>query len=440
MLTHDDSKLIRQLGLRIRMRVVPLLLAKANTPPEHTFRPDCILMSRKASRPAIVTPFVDGLTCGGLSILCFLGLVVYGILWPEDFTGLDKGNVDAWKSAILLGVLINSPHFMASYRLLYSARDNLKKHPWATMYVPAVLVSLAILAGVCLTIGYLHGEGKATFQHVVAETGVAGAFRNHLCWAIGFGIENTLLLVSVFYLAWHYTGQSWGMTASFAYMAGVRFDAKERRMIRAAYRSMLVAHVLLLLLQLSQPIEAIMGLQPGSLHSLARPLAVSYFAIAAVVTIPMGLLGFQRANRRAGVRVPWRAIVPWISIYFWYLLLYVHPFFFVFVQVAHALQYLSFPLRVHVNRLEQPAAHSVVRRVMSVTLFYTVLLLSGGLVFTVPEFLELAGFIPTHAFSLSVLISLVVNTHHYFVDGTIWKISNPEVRRDLFWHLDPTRT
>jgi hypothetical protein len=36
-----------------------------------------------------------------------------------------------------------------------------------------------------------------------------------------------------------------------------------------------------------------------------------------------------------------------------------------------------------------------------------------------------------------VLILYFINIHHYFTDGVIWKISNPEVRRDLFAHVMP---
>ena len=36
-----------------------------------------------------------------------------------------------------------------------------------------------------------------------------------------------------------------------------------------------------------------------------------------------------------------------------------------------------------------------------------------------------------------VLILMFINIHHYFTDGVIWKISNPEVRRDLFAHVQP---
>ena len=32
---------------------------------------------------------------------------------------------------------------------------------------------------------------------------------------------------------------------------------------------------------------------------------------------------------------------------------------------------------------------------------------------------------------------MIINIHHYFTDGVIWKISNPEVRRELFAHVVP---
>jgi hypothetical protein len=34
-----------------------------------------------------------------------------------------------------------------------------------------------------------------------------------------------------------------------------------------------------------------------------------------------------------------------------------------------------------------------------------------------------------------VLILMFINIHHYFTDGVIWKISNPEVRKELFAHV-----
>ncbi len=37
--------------------------------------------------------------------------------------------------------------------------------------------------------------------------------------------------------------------------------------------------------------------------------------------------------------------------------------------------------------------------------------------------------------SAPILVLLFINIHHYFTDGVIWKISNPEVRKELFAHV-----
>jgi hypothetical protein len=34
-----------------------------------------------------------------------------------------------------------------------------------------------------------------------------------------------------------------------------------------------------------------------------------------------------------------------------------------------------------------------------------------------------------------ILILMFINVHHYFTDGVIWKISDPEVRKELFAHV-----
>jgi hypothetical protein len=43
------------------------------------------------------------------------------------------------------------------------------------------------------------------------------------------------------------------------------------------------------------------------------------------------------------------------------------------------------------------------------------------------------GEVPARA--APILILMFINIHHYFTDGVLWKISNPEVRKDLFAHV-----
>jgi hypothetical protein len=55
---------------------------------------------------------------------------------------------------------------------------------------------------------------------------------------------------------------------------------------------------------------------------------------------------------------------------------------------------------------------------------------SGAFVFLGPD--ALPG--QTLPFGASILLALI-NIHHYFIDGCVWKISTPEVKKDLFRHL-----
>jgi hypothetical protein len=34
-----------------------------------------------------------------------------------------------------------------------------------------------------------------------------------------------------------------------------------------------------------------------------------------------------------------------------------------------------------------------------------------------------------------ILVLTFINIHHYFTDGVVWHISNPEVRKELFAHV-----
>jgi len=109
------------------------------------------------------------------------------------------------------------------------------------------------------------------------------------------------------------------------------------------------------------------------------------------------------------------------------------------IQIAHALQYLAFPIRVEMNRTSaQPAASP--RRFVGHMVAYGVGLLVVSYV--------MSRLVPASAMSVvanvfgeepgraaPILILMIINIHHYFTDGVIWKISNPEVRRELFAHV-----
>ena len=409
--------------------------------------------------PEIHSPFIDGLCVGGLSILVISGFLIYVSFNPEIVSQLrpqlmiapegigsallyvnstinttvglstvglpvlastaemagkvpvaNTSSIDNFLLMIWLTALINNPHFMASYRLLYRSREQVLRYRWSSMYLPLILV----FASVFVVVGNLQAGGSGTSLALIWQYMTAGTF-------------HVLGATASLYLAWHYNGQAWGMTASFLHLAGIRATQFERRCIRSAYWALTGFHVLWSL-SLFQP-----DYEPLS------QLKVAVFLLA-LLMIPLGLHGFLRMQRRTGKRIPWRAVLPWIAIYFWYVLVFFHDYAIILLQLSHALQYLCFTTRIEMNlavgRRSQSRAGSWGGS-GSMVLLYVLFLITGWLVFDLARFVPMTAPQQTTLHTALGLLGIIVNIHHYFVDGAIWKISNPAVRRDLFAHLEP---
>jgi hypothetical protein len=339
-----------------------------------------------ADRPSIIHPVVDFLCVGGLSLLVFVPMLLSG---RSDLVFVGAG------AQAFLATAINMPHFMASYRLVYRSRETIMKHKWASIYVPSILIVYSAIA-------------------------LWEAQSSRALLAI-------LIAVSSAYLAWHYTGQVWGMMASYAYLGGARFEAVERTLIRTGLRILLAWQVTwFLYTQLVNPDKI-------------RPLYVLVSAGTAVAFV-LGAIGIVRMWRRTGKMLPVQALVAWLAIFAWYAVLARDPKALFWVQIAHAIQYLAFPFRVELNRSTR-SSRSVVGHM---ALYVGGLLLASVLI---------ARVVPASAMSVvgnmfgeepgkaaPIIILMIINIHHYFTDGVIWKLSNPEVRQELFAHVPSARS
>jgi hypothetical protein len=339
-------------------------------------------------RPAIISPFVDALCIGGLSLLVLVPLLVAG---RTDLLLLSAG-VQAW-----LGALVNMPHFLASYRMVYRTRASIRAHPWAAVYVPGILLTCCIAAVVA---------SQWTDAPITA-----------------------LLTISSTYLAWHYTGQAWGMTATFTYLAGASFNPLERRLVRGSLYILMAWHM-------------VWYWHLGYYDYVDLTPVYHGLSLLTAVALAMGLTGFSLHRARTGRFAPLRAWIPWVAIFVWYAAMarVGLPALFI-VQIAHAVQYLIFPLRVEVNRTQRGTPAGTPPGVVTVYLAaYLVALLAGSIVAAIVLPLGAMAVVTDWLGSrpgevVGFAISVFFNIHHYFTDGVVWKLRNPAVRDDLFGHL-----
>lgn len=345
----------------------------------------------------ILSTRIDFWMTGGVSIVVMCVLLAYialqGVSPSPDRAAL-LGN------AVIFQALINWPHFMGSYSLLYRPRENIKKYPFAAIYVPLALV-LVVIASVAT-------ENNASWSSISVNQDVA-----YLFW-----------LTAAFYLAWHYTGQAWGMIAAFSRLSGLELTSGERFVVRAGLRSLLVWHV-------------VWGAQDlpehwlGGLHAYV-PVMLQLMNVVCGVAFTAGIAVWARTSKRTGAAPDARILASWLAIYLWYLVLYFMPEAYPVVQLSHALQYLAFPLRVELNRAGAPGQ---TRPLAWSARYYGLLIVAGLIVFYLPQAVSNLA----QQYSLAFMIASAVSIHHYFVDGCIWKIGNPDVRRSLLAHLSTAR-
>ena len=343
-----------------------------------------------AKSGSILSPLIDLLLVGGLSLIVFVPLLLSG---RSDLVLVGAG-AQAW-----IGTAINMPHFMASYRLVYRDRETIMKHKWASIYVPLILIVYSIIA-----------VWEAQYSPVLVVV---------------------LITVSSAYLAWHYTGQVWGMMASYAFLAGARFEKGERLLIRTGLRILLAWHVSwFLYTQLRDPTRV-------------RPVYVVVSAGIGVAFL-LGAIGLYRMWRRTGMLPPARTLVAWLALFVWYAVMARDPKALFWIQIAHALQYLAFPVRVEINRTVRGRARVATRVARHMALYGVGLLAASFIVAQlVPgAAMSIIGnvFGETPGKSAPILLLMFINIHHYFTDGVMWKISNPEVRKDLFAHVASEKT
>jgi hypothetical protein len=342
-------------------------------------------MQNLTHSPSIINSKSDIWLAGGLSILVLGALSLFGLLGSTDLV---------LQNFLILTVLLNGTHFMASYRLLYSSRAYASQYPWASYYLPGILLAYSLAAVIICS----------RYDGVTAPL-------------------DLLTIAATLYLALHYTGQAWGVTSTFAVLEGVRFEPRERLILRRFLRFMAFWHV----------VWGIKILWPPAAEyaSYVRLIDITLNSIAAV-SLFGGLLCFWRVGRRLGRPLPMRVVTPYLALHTWYAFLYIFPQSIFWVQIFHALQYLPFPLRVEMNRAHVSEAPSEVNNWRVMLAYSAALILTSALIFAlIPQIAEWTTH-GTNSFWLAIVSC--INIHHYFIDGCIWHISNPVVSKELFAH------
>jgi hypothetical protein len=359
---------------------------------------------------AVVSPWFDGLAIGGLSIVVMVAILAVFPSWHGGTTlepPLRPLLDNVSEAFIVFTALLNWPHFLATYVMVYRSKESVMKYPVATIWMPLLLG--------------LYCAGAT----------IAGAWTPIPARLAAFAAGS--------YLAWHYTGQQWGMIATYTYLSNKTMPDQARVNLRRSLRFLVAFHVGWFIYYLEP-----FGITEYVGHERMRALYLAYSAAVGLVAAAFGVVG-TRAYIRANGNMPGRVAVAWGAIWVWYIFMFIHPIGIFWVQLSHSLQYLIFPARIELNRA---SARGSRWPAWAITAVWAVAVIGAGLfVFRGGPFI--VGLLNSGAGSTAgaagrsiidpgiafLSLGAFINIHHFFADSVIWRISNPHVRKDLFSHL-----
>jgi hypothetical protein len=325
---------------------------------------------------------IDALVIGGASIL----LYALFRLRPE----MASSPAVASLAATLVWVC-NYPHFASTNYRLYHSRASIAQYP-LTSYVTPIVVMAAVVG--C----YVSPENIAPMF-----------IKMYLLWS-----------------PYHFSGQTLGITMVYARRSGFIIDGWLRRSLTAfIFLTFLVQNAWA---EVGRHVNPFYGVQYPTLGVpvwLPQTLTkLMWIALAATIA----LLIWKIVN--GSQRAPLIVLLPAFTQYIWFVatpagqFAYMVPFF-------HSLQYLLLAWNVQLKvGLSERKREPSVRFVWTESSRWMAINIAGGYVlfWALPHLGSHFG--QPLVFSTAVMLA-GIQIHHFFVDGVIWRLHNPEARSPL---------
>jgi len=349
-----------------------------------------VMTVRQPAAPAgwLFGPRVDYLCAGSLTFFIFLPLLVLNVTTP---------NPAFINTLVILGnVLVNSPHYAATYYRVYRGKARILEYPIEAVVAPAIL---AVVAAACFV------------------------FPTSLTPWVAFAYLATS--------GYHYAGQTYGVSMIFLGKSGARLTMLQKRILRAPIYAAYVYSVIKLNVAGRQPSKVLETVVP-TLDVPATVLMAAGVAVGIAVVMFLGLnVWFYRRNRRSlppVVNTIVAAHVVWFT-------MTQFPLLIAFVPFLHCLQYLLVTAFFDFKEQRAQQAGTVLtlaryfRSTMFIRYYATQVAIGLGLFILLPFVLTSAGAGP-QALVVAVVFS-ILNLHHFILDGAIWKLRSPTVRQPL---------
>jgi hypothetical protein len=356
----------------------------------------------KLQKPtSLLSPQLDFWLLGGASILTWLFLAISGRF--ERVAGMGDLTMNLPMTISFVQILVNYPHFMASYHLCYRRGFAFLRRHWIqTLAVPAILIAyMAYLGSMAM-----DPTRNPQFRHGLSA----------------------LVMVMYFTVGWHYTKQAFGCVMAYANYSGYRMDGVQRESIRYAilsvwwYKFCYDSQVGIF------TFSDLSGEKWPVLPDYTRIVTFLIFLILQVWVVYRVLIHNASQGRFPHINM----VVPYLAILVWTLpQLQFNPLCLAIIPFFHSLQYLAFVYRIEMSEDIRGHHGPLFPSLLALGLIFVGWLTFMALPGNLDDLLANKRYCGVSYFV--ICFSLFINIHHYFLDNTLWKIRDDAlVSRALF--------
>ena len=299
---------------------------------------------------------------------------------------------------MLLNLVCNYPHYMATNYRVYGSRAQLHRYRFFAVYVTSFIVLVAVAS------------------HVFVGPWV-----------------NLLVVTYLFLGPYHYTGQNYGIALMYARRGGIDVGRGEKHLLYGSGVAFMLTYLLLITVRPT-------GITPSMLTGLAIPADAARAVYLVLVTagIACAAIVVWRLSRRA----PMQVLAPVLFLLTAQFLWFAAPSALVFfnqrlsvtglslalfvpaINFLHCAQYLGVTTYyTKRERADSPQGFHLVQ-------YFLLLIVGGAILWSVAMRLFSEVFAIDYAVSVLVLNALI-NIHHYILDGAIWKLRDGRIARLL---------
>jgi len=337
----------------------------------------------------IFSPAVDLLVLGGVSMLCFAICQAIDLVTP-----MLKVNNLGIQIIFYLSLVINQPHYSATYYRVYRSWSETKRYAVVALWLPILLSGIA----------------------------VACFFSSDLA---GWFCKAYFLTVS-----YHYAGQTYGIALIFAHKAGLTVN----RFLKVCFGLPIYSSAAVYLIgdEVITKRQYFLDVHLPMFHfPLWMYLTALFFLVIGVgVYVAMS---FMLASQNK--KIPLIVHIVVLTQLIWFTVGMRLELFTLLVPLFHCLQYLLittyFRFQELVRSGQMPSMSGLAFFKSGYFWKYYVMLVVFGLVFFngIPQLLTFLK-VSKGEFAYAIIYSFI-NLHHFLLDGEIWKLRKPDVGKAL---------